>query len=34
MLDDIESKTMHKDKKVINRVKTSETLSEVKPFKK
>ena len=31
MLDQIESKTLHKDKKVIDRGKRSKTLSEVKP---
>ena len=31
MLDEIESKTMHKDKEVIDRGKRSKTLSEVKP---
>ena len=34
MLDQIESKTVHKDKKVIDRGKTSKTLSEVMPVKK
>ena len=31
MLDETESKTVHKSKKVINREKRSKTLSEVKP---
>ena len=31
MLDEIESKTLHKDKKVIYRGKRSKTLNEVKP---
>ena len=31
MLDQIESKTLHKDKNVIDRGKRSKTLSEVKP---
>ena len=31
MLDEIESKTVQKQKKVINRGKRSKTLSEVKP---
>ena len=31
MLDEIESKTVHKDKEVIDRGKRSKTLSEVKP---
>ena len=31
MLNEIEPKTMYKDKKVINREKRSKTLSEVKP---
>ena len=31
MLDEIESKTMHKVKKVINRGKRGKSLSEVKP---
>ena len=31
MLEEIESKTMHKDKEVIDRGKRSKTLSEVKP---
>ena len=33
MLDQIESETMNKDKKVIDRRKTSKTLSEVMPVK-
>ena len=33
MLEEIESKTMLKDDKVINRGKRSKTLSEVKPVK-
>ena len=33
MLDQIESETMNKDKKVIDRGKTSKTLSEVMPVK-
>ena len=33
MLDEIESKTVQKQKKVINRGKRSKTLSEVKPDK-
>ena len=31
MLDEIESKTVHKDEEVIDRGKRSKTLSEVKP---
>ena len=31
MLDEIESKTVHKDKEVIDRGKRSKTLSELKP---
>ena len=34
MLDEIESKTMHKDKKVVNRRKRSKTLSEVQSVEK
>ena len=33
MLDEIESKTVHKAEKVIDRGKRSKTLSEVKPVK-
>ena len=33
MLDEIESKTVHKAKKVINRAKRSKIMSEVKPVK-
>ena len=33
MLDQIESETMNKDRKVIDRRKTSKTLSEVMPVK-
>ena len=32
MLDETELKTVHKDKKVIDRGKRSKTLSEVKPL--
>ena len=31
MLDEIESKTVHKEKKVVHRGKRNKTLSEVKP---
>ena len=33
MLDEIESKNVHKDEKVIGRAKRTKTLSEVKPVK-